>query len=135
MEALAERRCIRTHDRNPDIFRAFLLHAMLLPLYRAASTAVVRRDDERRAATVLRHGLHGVPEFLYGLIHAMRAVEHEIVSSLVGPVVGLTVADEQYPRGCAAHVIKQSDLQKSVVDIFFIEARRGSEQLRQQRIL
>jgi hypothetical protein len=93
--ALAERRGVRAENGDPDILGSFLLDAVLLPLRETAPTAVIGGDDERRVAALLRHRLHGVPKLADEPIHAVRALEHEIVAALVRPIVGLAVADEK----------------------------------------
>src|ERR1700733_1324516 len=98
MAALAERRRIGADYRDPDILGALLLDSVLLPLGEAAAAAVIRGDDEGRVAAVLRHRLHGVPQLMHEMVHAMRAVEDQIVAALMPPVVRLAVSDEQHPR-------------------------------------
>src|SRR6266853_7040213 len=89
--ALAKRRRIRAQHCDPDIFRTLLFDTMLFPLGQAAAPTMVRGDDEGRRAVVLRHRLHGVPQLVYEVIHAMRTVEDEIVAALMRPIVGLTI--------------------------------------------
>src|SRR5262249_33410546 len=93
---LTQRERVGPKHGNPDILRAFLLHTVLLPLHRAATSAVIRRDDEGGRPVILGYCLHRLPELPDEGIGAMRALEHEVVSSLVGPVVGFPVPDEQY---------------------------------------
>ena len=108
-------RCIRPDDREPDVVGPLLVHAMLLPVHEPTAPPVVARDDERRASPVARHGLHGVPELSHVLVERVRAPQHEVIASGVGPVVGLAVSHEHDPRMGARQLLEQRDLHELVV--------------------
>src|SRR6202051_3096164 len=109
---LAKRRRVRAEHSDPDIFRTLLFDAVFFPLSQAAAPTVVSGDDESRCAVVLGHRLHGVPQLVYEMIHAMRTVEDEIVAPLMRPVVGLTVSHEQHARKPRFDVVEERYLQK-----------------------
>ena len=108
---------------------------MFLPFFGAAAAAVVGRNDEGRTAAVLRHRLHRVPQLGDKSIHALSAIEHQIVAPLVSPIVRLAVTHEQHACGAAANVIEERDLHEGIESILFVEARRGIEELGEQGIL
>src|ERR1700678_789316 len=122
--SLAERSRVRANDRDPDILRAPLLDAVFLPFSEAAAPPMIGGDDESRCATVLRHGLHGVPQLFHQMVHPVRAVENQIVAALVRPVVGLAVPYEQDARVRGLDIVQKGHLQKGIPDVFLVEARR-----------
>src|SRR6476661_6734230 len=102
--ALPERRGVRADDGDPDIFRTFLLYAVVFPLGAAAAAAVIGGDQECGLIAIPRNGLHGVPKLFDEMIDVVGAVEHEVVTAGVGPVVRLAIADEQHFRAVDENV-------------------------------
>src|SRR6266481_435300 len=123
VRALAERRGVRADDGHPDIFRTFLFGAMVFPLGEAAAAAVIGGDNESGLIAIRGDGLHGVPKLLDEMIDVVSAVEHEVVTAGVGPVVRFAVADKQDFGLLGADVIEQGHLLEGVVDVFLVEFR------------
>ncbi len=132
--AFSERRRIGSDDRDPDVLRALLLDAVLLPLGEAAAATMVGGDDEGRLVPVFGHRLHRVPELLHEEIEAMRAVEHQVVSALMRPIVGLAIADEQDARFRGDHIVEQRYLQEGVRRPLLVDFGQGLIDPPQQRI-
>src|SRR6266404_3051747 len=132
VSALTERCSIRTEHRDPDVLRAGLLDAVLLPIDRSAAAAMIGRDDESSLIAIRRQALQGMPELLDEVIEEVRAVEQQVVAARVPPVVGLAVADEQDTRLLLAQGIEQRDLQERVVDILVVQPGRGPVELVEQ---
>lgn len=93
--ALAEWRRVRPDDRNPDVFGAFLIRAMIFPFHESAATAVIGGDNKSRLATIKGNGLHGVPELVDKVVDFVGAVKDEVIAAGVRPIVGFAVADEE----------------------------------------
>ena len=87
IRSLAQRRCVRPDDGDPDVFGALDLFAMIAPGVRAVAAAVIGGDDERRFVAVGGDGLHGAPETFDEAIHVVRGFEHVIVTSAVRNIV------------------------------------------------
>src|SRR6266403_439057 len=118
---LAERRGVRADDGHPDIFRTLLFGAMVFPLGEAAAAAVIGGDNESGLIAIRGDGLHGVPKLLDEMIDLVSAVEDEVVTAGVAPVVRFAVADEQDFGLLGADVIEQGHLLEGVVDVFLVE--------------
>src|SRR6266849_5248797 len=121
--ALAQRLGVRADDGDPDIFGAFLFGTMVLPLGEAAATAVIGGDNESGLIAIRGDGLHGVPKLFDEMIDVVGAVEHEVVTAGVGPVVRFAVADKQKPGKFCADVVEQGHLLEGVIDVFLVEFR------------
>src|SRR5256885_5035254 len=96
-------------DLDPDVFRAWLPDAVLLPIDRSAAAAMIRRDDEGSRIAIRRQALQGLPELRDEPIEYVRAVQHQVVAARVRPVVSLAVADEQYPWWVFAQRVEGSE--------------------------
>ena len=112
---------VGANDRDPDIFRAFLIDAVIFPFNEAAAATVVAGDDE--SGLVFKSGkrLHLRPKFGHVVIELMGAVKDQVVAAGMSPVVSFSIPDEQRTGVTLADVVEQRKLLKRVRDVFAIE--------------
>src|SRR6185437_5995026 len=60
------------------------------------------------------------------MVEAIRALQHQVVAALVGPVISLAIAYEEHPRMSRLHVVEQRYLDEGIVGIFAIQRSGGA---------
>ena len=83
---------------------------------------MIGRENESSLVAIFRHGLHEFPKLLHKMVESVCALQHQVVTALMRPVVGLAVAHKKYPGMICLHIVEQWHLQKRIENIVAVEA-------------
>jgi hypothetical protein len=88
--SLPDGRRIRPADCYPISLCSFHLLPVVFPTLQSTVAPMVCRKHKSCFATIIAHGLHGIPQLSNKLIDLMSGVQVEVVTTRVRPFIGFT---------------------------------------------